>query len=125
MLAKMVSSHFNCNSVSLEPDTVFTRSRSKRTNGREDDGFFAVYASRSSGVVRTSIVPYLPIELKSMGLASNRHVAVYKSYKAVNVQWDFGVAPVIAVLLSLLLDSSPGISARAGFALGKSTLHHS
>lgn len=59
-----------------------------------------------------------------MGLTSNRHVAVYKSYKAVNVQWDFGVAPVIAVLLSLLLDSSPGISARAGFALGKSTLHH-
>lgn len=53
-----------------------------------------------------------------MFLRPDRHVAVYKSFKAVNAQWEFGVAPVIAVLLSLLSDPSPGISARAGFVLG-------
>lgn len=50
--------------------------------------------------------------------AAEWHVAVYKSFKAVNVEWDLGVAPVIAVLLDLLGDASPAISARAGFVLG-------
>lgn len=57
---------------------------------------------------------------RSMRLAAAEwHVAVYKSFKAVNVDWDFGVSPVIAVLLNLLSDPSPAISTRAGFVLGK------
>lgn len=59
---------------------------------------------------------------RSMRLAAAEwHVAVYKSFRAVNVNWDFGVAPVIAVLLNLLSDPTPSISARAGFVLGRPT----
>lgn len=52
-------------------------------------------------------------------LLIDRHVAVYKNFRSLNVEWDAGAAPVIAVLLHLLSDVDPAISARAGFTIGK------
>ena len=44
---------------------------------------------------------------------------MYKNFKALNKDWEVGVAPVIAVLLNLLPDPSAVVSARAGLVLGR------